>query len=174
MNLVYPEMEHKESFSSYYLEYTTDNLKHNQVYLDLYEMGYSNYEGYVEKLCMQREGKNLPEGWAPSHTLFLVNNGDIKGVIRIRMNLASEFLKNFIGHIGYDIRPSDRGTGYGFKILQLGLRKAKALGLEEILVLCSEENIASRKIIEQNGGKFESTIIDPDGEVLRRYWITLQ
>lgn len=174
MNLVYPVLEYKEAFSSYYLEYKTDILKHNHLYLDLYELGYSNYEAYIEKLSKQREGLNLPEGWAPSRTLFLVENEDIKGVIRIRMNLASEYLKNYIGHIGYDIKASERGKGYGLKILRLGLLKAKEFGLQDVLVLCSEDNLASRKIIEQCEGKFESTIIDPDGEVLRRYWIDVK
>lgn len=174
MHLVYPDSEHKEAFSNYYLEYVTDTLKHNHLYLDLYELGYSDYEAYINKLRMQREGKCLPEGWAPSHTLFLVDNNDIKGVIRIRMNLASEFLQKYIGHMGYDIKASERGKGYGREILSLGLLKAKELGLQEVLILCSEENIASRKIIEQHEGQFESTIIDSEGEVLRRYWIDLK
>lgn len=174
MNLVYPVLEYKEAFSSYYLEYKTDILKHNHLYLDLYELGYSNYEAYIEKLSKQREGLNLPEGWAPSHTLFLVENEDIKGIIRIRMNLASEYIENFIGHIGYDIKASERRKGYGLEILRLGLGKAKEFGLKEVLVLCSDANLASRKIIEHCEGNFESTIIDPDGEVLRRYWISVE
>ncbi len=174
MKLSYANSIYKESFYKYYLEYTTETSKHNHLYLELYEMGYSNYEKYVKKLQNQQEGNELPEGWAPSHTLFLIDNDDIKGVIRIRMNLASEYLKKFIGHIGYDIKPSERGKGYGLEILRQGLVKAKELGLLEVLILCSEENIASRKIIEENGGIYESTINDPDGESLKRYWIRLE
>lgn len=173
MKLKYAESVYQESLSQYYLEYTRDTSKNAHLYLELYEMGHSNYEGYMEKLSLQREGKGLPEGWAPSHTLFLIDNEEIKGVIRIRMNLASAYLEKFIGHIGYDIKPSERGKGYGHEILKQGLIKAKALGLTEVLLLCSEENPASRKIIEQNGGVYETTITDPDGDRLRRYWINL-
>lgn len=173
MKLVHLNSIFKESFSTYYDEYLNDEIPHQQTYLDLYNLGKIDFQAYLEKLKMQSIGKMLPEGWAPSHTLFLVDNNNIEGVIRIRENLASEFLEKYIGHIGYDIRPLSRGNGYGKEILRLGLIKAKEIGLEEILILCSEDNLASSKIIEGNGGIYESNIVDSDGELLRRYWIKL-
>lgn len=173
MKLVYLESTFKESFSTYYDEYLNDEIPHQQTYLELYNLGRIDFQAYLEKLKMQSIGKMLPEGWAPSHTLFLVDNNNIEGVIRIRENLASEFLEKYIGHIGYDIRPFSRGKGYGKEILRLGLIKAKEIGLEDVLILCSEDNPASRKIIEGNGGIYESNIVDSDGELLRRYWIKL-
>lgn len=171
MKLVYLDNVFKESFTTYYDEYLNDEIRHQQTYLDLYNLGKIDFQAYLEKLKMQSIGKMLPEGWAPSHTLFLVDNNIIEGVIRIRENLASEFLEKYIGHIGYDIRPLSRGKGYGKEILRLGLIKAKEIGLEEVLILCSEDNPASRRIIEGNGGIYESNIVDSDGELLRRYWI---
>lgn len=90
------------------------------------------------------------------------------------MNLATEYMEKYIGHIGYDIKPSERGKDYGREILILGIPKAKDLGLLKVLLLCSEENIISRKIIERNGGMYESSINTPDGEILRRYWINFK
>lgn len=77
MELTYLKIEYEESFSQYYLEYANEKLNHNQLYLELYELGYSDYGKYMEKLQRQQYGNGLPEGWAPVHTLFLIDNNDI-------------------------------------------------------------------------------------------------
>jgi predicted acetyltransferase len=43
---------------------------------------------------------------------------------------------------------------------------ARALGLDQVLVTCDSDNVASRKVIEANGGRYE----DIRGNKLR-YWI---
>jgi predicted acetyltransferase len=40
------------------------------------------------------------------------------------------------------------------------------------LITCYDDNIASVKIIENNGGIFER-FTEKEGKKLRRYWITL-
>jgi len=50
--------------------------------------------------------------------------------------------------------------GYGTEILRFGLRKAKNIGLKSVYINCAKGNVASIKIIENNGGvlrKKEST-----------------
>jgi predicted acetyltransferase len=43
-----------------------------------------------------------------------------------------------------------------------------------VLVTCDDENVASARIIETNGGVLENVIDDPAGHGrLRRYWISL-
>jgi predicted acetyltransferase len=39
-------------------------------------------------------------------------------------------------------------------------------GLGQVLVTCDEENVASRKVIEANGGRYEDS-----NEGKRRYWV---
>ena len=54
------------------------------------------------------------------------------------------------------------------------MKKAKELGLSKVLVTCDEDNIASIKIIERNGGKLEDMYQEEKMTVpKRRYWITL-
>jgi predicted acetyltransferase len=78
------------------------------------------------------------------------------------------------GHIGYYIRPSQRGKGYGNLILHLSLEKARELGLKRVLVTCDDNNDASLKTIENNGGKLVDKIKGEGSVVLtRRYWIDL-
>jgi predicted acetyltransferase len=43
---------------------------------------------------------------------------------------------------------------------------ALALGLDQVLITCDTDNVASRKVIEANGGRYEDT----RGNKLR-YWI---
>ena len=39
-------------------------------------------------------------------------------------------------------------------MLELAKKKARELGYKEILITCDKNNIASKKIIEKNGGVF--------------------
>jgi len=87
--------------------------------------------------------------------------------------LTSE-LERLHGHTGYEIRPSQRGRGYGTAILKLALPKAKEIGLNRVLLTCDETNIASRKIIEKNGGVLETKEENPATGVDKlRFWISL-
>lgn len=57
-------------------------------------------------------------------------------------------------------------------MLRLALIEAKKIGLQKALIVCHDENSASAKVIENNGGVFER-FTEKDGKKIRRYWITL-
>ena len=57
-------------------------------------------------------------------------------------------------------------------MLSLALQEAKKLGIPRVLITCDDDNIASARTIEANGGTFERMAY-LDGEILRRYWIEL-
>ena len=93
----------------------------------------------------------------------------IVGMINIRRQL-SEVMRHEGGHIGYGVRPSERRQGYATCMLALGLAECQRLGIHPVLVTCDQENTASRKTIERNGGCFENIVTAQDGRVVRRYW----
>ena len=93
------------------------------------------------------------------------------GKLTLRTALDERFLRSG-GHIGYEIRPSQRRHGYGTALLRLGLEKARERGLRRVLLTCTETNIGSRKIIEANGGLLENAVL-VDGVKKLRYWIDL-
>ncbi len=101
------------------------------------------------------------------------DESELLGIVRIRPDIGTDFLSKYIGHIGYDIKPSERGNGLGTELLRLALQKVKKLNISEALVLCSSKNKASRKVILNNNGIYESNIEDETGELLERYWIKL-
>ena len=70
--------------------------------------------GMVKRLQERAEGINLPEGFVPSNSYWLVRDGSaILGNLSLRLRL-NESLREIGGHIGYSIRPSARRrTGAG-------------------------------------------------------------
>ena len=114
-------------------------------------------------------GRDLPDGWVPCNTYWAVVGGRVVGQVRLRHRLTEELLKRG-GHIGYEVRPSERGKGYATRILAMALEKAAERGIARVLVTCNHDNRASARVIEKNGGVFESEV-EFDGALNRRYWI---
>jgi predicted acetyltransferase len=132
-----------------------------------------DFPAFIERVDGYRRGEGLPSGFVPLTDYWLIDQDEFIGRLSIRHSLTP-WLALAGGHIGYEIRPSMRRRGYGRQILALGLPKARALGLERVLVTCQETNIGSRKIIEANGGVLENAVQLQDGEPrVLRYWIAL-
>ena len=134
---------------------------------------FSSVEGWLEELEMKSSENTIPEGLVPSTTYLAVREKDnyIVGMIDIRHYL-NEFLKQFGGNIGYDVRKSERNKGYAKQMLKLTLEKCKDLKMKKVLITCDEDNIASEKVILSAGAKFED-IRSADGENKKRFWIDL-
>ena len=80
-------------------------------------------------------------------------DGEFSGVINFRWQPGTTALPpHCLGHIGYSVVPWKRGRGYAKKALELLLPDAKQEGLEFVELTTDAENIASRKVIEANGG----------------------
>ena len=93
-------------------------------------------------------------GPLPTSTYTLFDNEKEVGFIQIRHrpSHSKEVPPDFASHIYYEIKPEYRNQGYGIKILQLGLSEAKKIGVKKIIITCYDNNTASKKIIEGNGG----------------------
>ena len=106
------------------------------------------------------------EGWVPQTTLWWVDeDGEYIGRVAIRHRLT-EPLRQFGGHIGYDVRASRRRQGHATAMLAASLPVARSLGIEQALVTCDHDNVGSRKVIEANGG-----VPDMPNAVKLRYWV---
>ncbi len=143
-------------------------------YTFAFNFGHSHdFAGYVQLLQDWSKGLNLPERFVPNTFLVAVVGDTIVGRISIRHEL-NEFLASVGGHVGYVIVPSQRKKGYGTLILSLAKPYMLALGLSSCLVTCDEDNTASLKIIESNGGVLDNIVYDAETmKYKRRYWITL-
>jgi len=128
---------------------------------------------FVQTLRDCGKGIDLQKGWVPATTFWLVREGQILGVSNLRHDLT-EFLRHEGGHIGYSVRPSERGKGYATVMVKLVLEKAKELGLTRVLITCDKDNVASSRVVQKNGGELESESISKQtGKMKQRYWIRL-
>lgn len=138
-----------------------------------YQSALENFSRYFERLKMLAAGENLPAGLVRGNTFFLLSGGKMIGSGGLRHRLNAE-LAVMGGHIGYNVRPSERRKGYGSLILQLTMEKAREIGLERVFLTCDADNIASAKIIEKNGGGLAAqTIYKKTGKLISQYWIWL-
>jgi len=118
-------------------------------------------------------GRNLPPDWVPCTRYWLVRGRRIIGTSRLRHWLTPA-LEDAGGHIGYDVRPSERDKGHATRLLAMTLEEARELGLHRVLLTCDADNLASRRVIEKNGGRLASQGTSRrDGKPLLRFWIDL-
>lgn len=126
---------------------------------------------YEVERCKKRE--TVPPNWVPSTQFICIRERDGKmvGVIQVRHEL-SDFLRNYAGHIGYSVRPSERRRGYAAWMLKSVLPYCKSLGISDVMVSCLKDNEASRRTILKNGGIYSETVHEPKEDVmLEKYWI---
>jgi len=173
LKLVLPDESHEEAWKDILAEFKAHGEKpsyglHMKVSIDEYSL-------YLKKDHDYRQGINLPEGFPPKTVYFLMEDSsdEIWGHVTIR-HFLNDYLKDVGGHIGYDIRPSRRGYGYGTKQLTMALNICRQMGMDEVMIACNSDNSTSAAVIRNNGGKFESVFIEADGTIVERYWISLK
>lgn len=176
MELVLPSAKYKDSFIEALRGFRADHtFAHTDRWFDKVDLAWAteHFDEFVSQVRGYARGERLPEGFVPQTDYWLVEGEAFIGRVSIRHRLTPE-LERLHGHVGYEIRPSKRGKGYGTAILKLALPKAKELGADRVLVTCDETNTASRKIIEKNGGVFENKVPNPETGVEKlRFWIEL-
>ena len=134
-----------------------------------------NAQQWIDFNRMMENPETVPSHFVPSTQYVYLRESDrrIVGMIQLRHEL-NEYLKNFGGHIGYSVRPSERRRGYAGSMLAEFLPVCRRMGLGRVLVTCLTGNVASRRTIIKNGGIYENTVFEPDLKAnLERYWIKL-
>jgi predicted acetyltransferase len=169
--LIRPTVELKDRYINFYEEWKESGEK---MVPWVIAKEPTNFQEMLQSMIDTEKGENLPEGWVPDSTFWLVDdNKTVLGAVNIRHQLTDD-LFNRGGHIGYGIRPSERKKGYATKLLALSLEKAKKLGIQKALVVCDAWNIASEKVIINNGGIRDNDYVEEDGNIIRRYWIEVE
>ena len=132
-----------------------------------YNMNDVDFTDYLFSCVNSSKGIDLKPARVPQTNYWLVVNGRPVGLGKLR-HCLNDNLKKIGGHIGYCIRPSERGRGFGIILLYEILKKARELNIPRVLITCDEINTASRRVVENNSGKLERAV---GGECY--YWIKL-
>lgn len=128
------------------------------------------------KPLYDKKENGLIEGQSPSFHYWAIDDGKFVGEFQLRTQFTENVLTD-IGSIGYAVRVSEWGKGYGTEILRQGLELAKKHGMEKVLLTINEKNTTSIHVCEKLGGILQDTIKahnEAEGHHrLRRYWIYL-
>ena len=162
MILIKPTENYQSSYHSYIKE-----LAQEERYPFPLDFEHSDFSAMLDKIQQLEQGSNLPDGYVPSTTYWLVENHEIIGVSNLRHHLNDQ-LKVAGGHIGLGIRPSCRGRKLSIQLLQMTLAKAAAMDIGEVHIHCYRDNLPSARMIEVCGGVLDSEVLT-GGQVVLRY-----
>ena len=163
MELRRPTLADKETVLEMMAEFEQTQSPHDGGFWDAENFV---YEEWLESNQNHEMAINLPEGWVPDIQLVAFSrDGQAVGFLNLRLRL-NDYLLEVGGHIGYSIRPSERGKGYAKESLCQGLQVAREKNIKRALVTCSTENPASQAVILANGGVYEDVRNGTE-----RYWI---
>ncbi|MFI6604472.1 GNAT family N-acetyltransferase [Nonomuraea sp. NPDC050536] len=131
----------------------------------------AGFAAWVARLGDESDpAKAAKAGGAACTYRWIVEGERVLGGIALRHG-SGEFVQ-WAGHIGYGIRPSARRRGVATWALGRMLDEARVLGMDQVLLVCAADNLASVKTIERHGGVLEgirNTKLGP----ARRYWIKI-
>jgi predicted acetyltransferase len=113
-----------------------------------------------------RTRRQVRQMWGvPVTELWFVDGGQYIGTVVFRHQLTEELVESG-GNLGYHVVPRLRRRGHGTRMLAAAISFCAERGVTELLITCDEDNVASRRMIETNGGVLEAVV---GGEA--RYWI---
>lgn len=166
-----------EEFLSGYKAYCQEFFDHNITTFKPMNPDHVSVKWFRDSFSWyQKKEHGLIKGHSASIHLWAVHDSKFIGEFQLRTELTDEVM-NSIGSIGYSVRCSEQGKGYGKQILGKGLEFARSQNLEKVILLIEASNIVSRNLCESFGGEYFDTILldsDIEGENrVVRYWIHL-
>ena len=89
-------------------------------------------------------------------------DGEFCGSIGLRWQRGTEALPPYcLGHIGYAVVPWKQRRGYATQALRELLPEARAEGLRFVELTTDPDNVASRRVVEANGGVLVEEFVTP-------------
>ncbi len=110
-------------------------------------------------------------GQLPTSVFDLCDGEKVVGLVQVRHKPSAGVgvPQECANHIYYEVNENERGKGYGKEALKLALVEAKKIGLQTVIVTCNKNNLASKHIIEVNGGSYTQSCVCDDGSEMLRY-----
>lgn len=173
LKLVFPTEEYRKQMQEYLQEHIDNNEFElsGDGGLDIIK----DFDKWLQKVRNDLSEETVEGARVPATVFLGVRKSDNKvvGTIQIRHKLNESLVLNG-GHIGDGVRPSERKKGYATEMIRLALEECEKLGIKRVLIVCYKDNIASKKSIINNGGVLENEILNENGKIDQRYWISLK
>ena len=164
VELVMPCKKYWESYKASF-----DEMDHTGLVDGMHWDGKSEPEDYFERARELAEGRNLGH-LVPATNFWIIAEGAYVGRMSIRHEL-NDWLRNYGGHIGYEVKTSARRKGIATRALELAIHFcSESLDLHELMLTCDDDNLASIKTIEKNGGELIEKREDEANNRLSRYY----
>jgi predicted acetyltransferase len=139
--------------------WSPDNLRPEAAAEELARIAQDSLRFLSEQVDREAKGPpiTLPNGQQvrrlPGYARWMWD-GEFCGSISFRWQPGTTELPPYcLGHIGYSVVPWKRNRGYATRALALLLPEAKSEGLAYVELIADAENLASRRVIERNGGQ---------------------
>lgn len=111
------------------------------------------WDGELELVLVETCAAIPEKGWVPEYKFEMRHeSGEKVGSLRFRTYLTEQ-LASYGGHIGYEVEPEYRGASFAARSCRLLFPLAARHGIEELLITCAPDNVASRRTIEKIGGR---------------------
>lgn len=169
MDLVWPAVEHLASYTEALGRgWSPDNTRGETTRLEQLHWIAGNPAGFLASLVdLEAAGAPIvfPDGTTlprlPGYRRWMWD-GEFCGSIGFRWQPGTEALPAYVlGHIGYSVVPWKAGRGYATRALSLMLDDVRATGLRYVVLTTEPHNVASRRVIEKNGGVLEAEFVAP-------------
>lgn len=173
IQLIHPQLKWQASFNGL--------LNEAQSAHEVSEVGQAyrpneDFSAMCIRLKNREQGINIHPQDVPSCLYWIldVERDVIVGILDMRYKIKGDYFER-LGHVAYYIKPNERKKGYATKALKEVLKLYKSKEYSKILITCYKDNIASRKVIQKNGGTLESEKKDPknSSHIIQRWWIVL-
>src|SRR5260370_12863865 len=114
-SLVIPNVRYEDSYRESMREFVAEGRPEELRALPHHE----TFASFVHELHEQSQGRGLPEGWVSGSTFWLVDAEHVLGRVEVRHQLT-ESLRQFGGHSGYCVRPSQPPRWHGLNAIPPG------------------------------------------------------
>ena len=159
MNLVWPGPEYLPGYvDALQRGWSPDNLRPEAAQEELERIAQDPVAFLAEQVDREANGPpiTLPGGSTvprlPGYHLWMWD-GEFCGSIGFRWQPGTPALPpHCLGHVGYAVVPWKRRRGYATRALQLLLPQTREEGLPYVELTTDAGNVASRRVIEANGG----------------------
>ncbi|QSX05687.1 GNAT family N-acetyltransferase [Sedimentibacter sp. zth1] len=125
--------------------FDTTDLKNKEIYLSLYKTS----------------DENIEKGYVPAYYFKIVRSVDDIEVGQCDLRIGHNNNTKYGGNIGYEIHKFFRGNYYASKACKLLSLLAKKHKMNEVIITCSPDNIASQKTCEYCGAELVGIIDVP-------------